>query len=194
MMLRSICVSAVKIFYKLAFSLKVEGLENLPENGAYVLCGNHKSNFDGPLVMCYCKQSVKALAKAELFSTKIGAWFFDKLGAIPVKRGENDIKAVKKCLEVLKSGNGLLIFPQGKRLKTIDPADFKPGAVAMAKKTNSPLIPFGINGDYKFRKTLKITFGKPIYREEIENSLALAGENADETVFLAEKIKALAEG
>ena len=193
-MLRGICVAAVKLFYRCAFSLTVEGLENLPETGSFVLCGNHKSNFDPPLVLAYCKRPISSLIKAELFGSKLGAWFFKKIDCIPVKRGENDVRAVKRCLEVLKGGNGLLIFPQGTRLKTIDPADFKPGAVAMAKKTDSPLVPFGINGDYKFRKKVKITFGKPVFKTEIESAMEAGGENFSETVFLAEKIKALAEG
>ena len=192
-MLRGICTAFVKIFYKCAFSLTIDGIENLPETGAFVLCGNHKSNFDPPLVICYCKRPVFSLAKAELFNSKIGAWFFNKVGGIPVKRGGADVTAVKKCLAALKGGNGLLIFPQGKRCKTIDPADFKPGAVSMAKKAEAPLIPFGINGDYKFRRKIKLTFGKPIYRADIETAMKQSGEDFSETVFLAQKIKALAE-
>lgn len=192
-MFRSLCIVLVKFFYKCMFSVTVEGLENIPETGAFVLCGNHKSNFDPPLVLCFCKRPIFALVKAELFKHKIPAMFFNKIGSIPVRRGENDINAVKKCLATLKNGNGLLIFPQGTRCKTLDPADFKPGAVSMAKKTDAPLLPFGINGDYKFRKKIKLTFGAPVFRSEIETAMQNGGADFSETVFLAEKIKTLAE-
>lgn len=57
------------------------------------------------------------MAKAELFSKKIGAWFFGKqLGAFPVKRGAGDTGAIDTAKEIVNSGKLLGIFPEGTAL------------------------------------------------------------------------------
>ena len=57
---------------------------------------------------------------------------------------------------------------------------FKFGAVSMAKKTDSVIVPFVITGDYKFRsKNLTIRIGKPL--EPMED-LEKANERLEETM------------
>ena len=70
---------------------------------------------------------------------------------------------IKSYLE-LKEGNLINLSPEAKRNYTKELLlPFKYGAVSMAKKTNSVIIPYSITGDYKlFSKNLKIVFGKPI--------------------------------
>jgi 1-acyl-sn-glycerol-3-phosphate acyltransferase len=53
------------------------------------------------------------MGKAELFENPALNWFFRKTGGFPVHRGESDITAVKTAIQVLKSGDNLLIFPEG---------------------------------------------------------------------------------
>ena len=66
--------------------------------------------------------------------------------------------------EILKHGGAVGIFPEGTRNRTNeDLLKFRHGAVSIAKKTNSKIVPFAIRGKYKlFRKGLSIKFGKPI--------------------------------
>ena len=103
------------------------------------------------------------MAKKEYFDGKF-AWFFKWVGCIPVNRSIKDTDAKEKAIEHLEIGGAIGIFPEGTRNKTKDfLLPFKYGAVSMAKKTNSKLVPFGITGDYKFRsKNLVARFGKPI--------------------------------
>ena len=96
----------------------VIGRENLPEHGA-MLCPNHNSNWDPVLVALKVPVNYRLhiMAKKELFCNKVFDWVLRKLGAFPVDRGEGDIEAVKNALKAIKSGDNLLIFPEGTRVE-----------------------------------------------------------------------------
>ena len=84
-------------------------------------------------------------------------------GCISVNRSIHDEDAKNAALDVLNSGGAIGLFPEGTRNKTdAFLLPFKFGAVSMAKKTDSYLVPVGISGDYKFRsKNLRFYIGKP---------------------------------
>ena len=110
------------------------------------------------------------MAKKEYFDNKKVAWFFKSAGCIPVDRAKKDPNATNNALEVLNNDGAIGIFPEGTRNRTKELLlPFKFGAVSMAKKTDSYIIPFAITGDYKFRsKNLKITYGKPFKVGDME--------------------------
>ena len=149
--------------FKLYYNPKIVGKENIPKEGSIIIAGNHKHLFDQCLTILSTKRFITYMAKKEYFDNKKVAWFFKAAGCIPVDRSKKDGNAVSKALEVLNSGNAIGIFPEGTRNKTDKfLLPFKFGAVSMASKTDSYIVPFGISGDYKFRsKNLKIVIGKP---------------------------------
>jgi 1-acyl-sn-glycerol-3-phosphate acyltransferase len=120
------------------------------------------------------------MAKKEYFDGKF-AWFFKMAGCIPVDRSKKDENAKSSGLEVLRNGEVLGLFPEGTRNRTTNfLLPFKFGAVSMANKTDSYLVPFGITGDYKFRsKNLTIRFGKPF---KASNDLEKANKRLEEEV------------
>lgn len=108
------------------------------------------------------------MAKKEYFDNKKTSWFFKMVHCIPVNRKEKDPTATLKAINVLNNGGAIGIFPEGTRNKTNELLlPFKFGAVSLAQKTNSLIVPFGIKGSYSFRsKDLIIKIGKPF---SIEN-------------------------
>ena len=144
------------------------GKENIPKEGSIVLAGNHKHLYDQCLAIIATKRGIHYMAKKEYFDSKF-AWFFKGCGCISVDRSKKDPIAVEKALSVLNDGGAIGIFPEGTRNKTKEfLLPFKFGAVSMAQKTDSYIIPFGITGDYKFRsKNLTIQFGKPFKVEKM---------------------------
>ncbi|MGB5822530.1 MAG: lysophospholipid acyltransferase family protein, partial [Proteocatella sp.] len=86
----------------LIFRIKYEGLENIPEDGAFVIVGNHKHNFDPVLISFTTDRVINYLAKSELFKTKITKYIFESINCIRVDREKSDITAIKNCLKVLK--------------------------------------------------------------------------------------------
>lgn len=149
--------------FKLYYTPKIIGKENIPKTGPILIVGNHKHLYDQCLAILATKRPIHYMAKKEYFEGKM-AWFFKLVGCIPVDRSKQDKKAKKSALEVLENGYALGLFPEGTRNKTNKfLLPFKYGAVSMAQKTDALLIPFGITGDYKFRsKNLTIRFGKAI--------------------------------
>lgn len=141
----------------------IEGKENIPKHGRVVVCGNHTHNLDSAILLSSTKRTVHFLAKDELFKG-IGKYFFKSMACIPVNRRQKDHNAMESAIRVLESDELIGIFPEGTFNRTKDIVmPFKYGAVSMAHKTNSAIVPFSITGKYKmFKKnSVKICFGKP---------------------------------
>ncbi len=149
--------------FKLYYNPTIIGKENILKDGSIVIAGNHKHLYDQCLTIIATKRPIHYMAKNEYFKDKKVAWFFKNTGCIAVDRSKKDLDSVKKALEVLNDGGAIGIFPEGTRNKTKEKLlPFKYGAVSLAAKTNSYIVPFGITGDYKFRsKNLTIRYGKP---------------------------------
>ena len=69
-MLRKIVVFLVYIFNLVVFRVEKNGEENTKEKGAYLICANHRSNWDAPILVSNLKRKVYVMAKAELFKNK----------------------------------------------------------------------------------------------------------------------------
>lgn len=149
--------------FKLYYNPKIIGKENIPKSGSIIIVGNHKHLYDQCLTIVSTKRGIHYMAKREYFDSKKTAWFFKHTGCISVDRSKKDSKSVDSAISVLKDGGALGLFPEGTRNKTNQILlPFKFGAVSMASKTDSYLVPFGVTGDYKFRsKNLTIRYGKP---------------------------------
>ena len=148
--------------FKFYYNPTVIGSENIPKDGSIIVCANHKHVMDQCLAIVSTKRFLRYMAKKEYFDGKF-AWFFKSVGCIPVNRSIKDTSAKETAIEHLNNGGAIGIFPEGTRNKTKDfLLPFKFGAVSMAQKTNSMIVPFGISGDYKFRsKNLRVHIGKP---------------------------------
>ena len=154
----------IKAFIKVLYNPKVEGIENIPESGPVILAGNHKSNIDPLLVCTENKRIVHFLAKKELYKNKLLKKFMDNVGTIQIDRDINDTSAIKESIKMLKKGEVIGVFPEGKRNMTNDILlPLKQGTVTLAKKTKATLVPFAIKGKFKmFRSDVKLIFGTPI--------------------------------
>ena len=147
--------SCLRMFYKTAFKIEIEGAEKFPKDKAAVVIANHMSAHDPILLMGIFDGQISFMAKEELFKNKLFAWVLGKVGAFPVNRKGNDLKAIKHALKILKDNKILGIFPQGTRMSSADAEQAKGGAAFLAIKTKSPIVPIAIKG--KFKLGSKIT-------------------------------------
>ena len=150
------------LLFKFWYRPKVYGKENIPKEGSILITANHKHVLDQCAIIMSTKRVIHYMAKKEYFDGK-HAWFFKMAGCISVDRSIHDENAKNAALDVLNDGGAIGLFPEGTRNKTdAFLLPFKFGAVSMAKKTDSYLVPVGISGDYKFRtKKLRFYIGKP---------------------------------
>lgn len=152
----------MNVIFKTLYKPKLINKENIPTDGPVVIACNHIHLFDQCLTILATKRIIHYMAKKEYFEGKLRP-LFEAFGCIPVDRQNTDIKSVKAAMKVLRRGGAIGIFPEGTRNRTDNLLlDFKPGATALAKKTDAYIVPCGLTGEYKFRsKTLAIRYGKP---------------------------------
>ena len=101
--------------YKFWYRPKIEGKENIPQEGAIVLAGNHIHLMDQCNVIVSTKRKLHYMAKKEYFDDHKVAWFFKFVGCIPVDRSKKDENAKSSAIEVLNNNHALGIFPEGTR-------------------------------------------------------------------------------
>ncbi len=142
------------------YRTKIYRKENLVTNGRTIAICNHLKLTDPIIVFSMFKRQVNFIAKAEMFKIKIIKFFITRIGAFPVERDKNDLKAVKNCLNVLNNDKILGIFPEGTRSKTGELLKFEPGIAVFAIKTKSPIIPIVFHGKYSLFNRAKITVGE----------------------------------
>lgn len=151
------------VLIKILFRPTVYGKENIPEEGPIIFAGNHIHAFDPIVVMSSTKRIVHYMAKDELFKG-IHGWLFKKIGLIQIHRDRKNPVAILEAETILKNGGTVGIFPEGTRNRTEEELlPFRKGAVLIAQRTNSKIVPFALKGKYKlFRKGIILEFGKPI--------------------------------
>lgn len=153
---------AIYIWCKLYYRVEIKGLENIPKTGALIFCGNHRSYLDPPLMVATAKRDMKFLAKQELYGNKFLAFLGSVFGAIPVKRDEKDVSAIKESLKVLKKGSCLALFPEGTRNGLEKGEKVKDGVAFFAVRSGAKVIPCGIKGGTKDCKRVIISYGEPL--------------------------------
>jgi 1-acyl-sn-glycerol-3-phosphate acyltransferase len=164
--LRLIAVPLVR----LCFRFQVEGRENIPRTGNYIVIANHLNWLDefAVLLLFPVEPRLHFLANPTLLVTRKFQWWLIRTtgGYVPVIRERHGDPAlfqhVDRCLEV---GGAVAIFPEadyGPREGDLMP--FKKGFAHFAIKAGVPLVPVALSGtkDLWFRKRIRVIIGKAI--------------------------------
>lgn len=165
--MKNFLVACIKLYYKVAYRVKVEGIENFPKDKAAVVIANHMSMNDPVLLIGLFNGQINFMAKEELFRNKLLGWALKKFGAFPVNRQGNDLKAIKHSLKLLKDNKILGIFPQGTRMSSAEAEQAKGGAAFMAIKSQVPIVPIAIKGKFKFGSEITVKVFKKYETKDI---------------------------
>ena len=161
---------AIYLWCKIYYRAEIIGLENIPKEGPLIFCGNHRTYLDPPLMVATAKRDMKFLAKEELYNNKFLAflgWVFE---AIPVKRDEKDVSAIKTSLKFLKSGQCIALFPEGTRNGLEKGEKVKDGVAFFAVRSGAKVVPCGIKGGTKENRKVTITYGMPLDYSEYKGT------------------------
>jgi 1-acyl-sn-glycerol-3-phosphate acyltransferase len=158
------------------YRLRAEGSENLPAEGGYVLAANHISNLDPwPLGLpLWPSRFLRFMAKSELYWWPLGR-VITAGGGFPVRRGERDLEAINRAIELARQGNVVAMFPHGTRqrkglVKRYE-AKAHTGAARIALEAGVPLVPAAIAGTDRLSKLgpLRVRYGTPIPLEDLKD-------------------------
>ncbi len=160
------------VVYDMFFRGEVDGLENLPKSGAFLIASNHASHLDPPIIGSQVPRQMCFFARKTLWKPGVAAWWLDTVGTIPVDRdGGADVTAIKRVLRALGEGKALILFPEGTRSPDGQLQTPKPGVGLIACRTQVPVVParifgsfeaFGRGGRLRPGTPVSVVFGRPL--------------------------------
>src|SRR6185312_2681253 len=127
---------------------RVAGKENVPRDRAVVVCANHQSNVDPPVIFRAVHPRLRVLYKHEIDQIPLLPRAFKMAGFIPIDRRNREaaMRSIEKGADALRAGRSFLIFPEGTRSRTDELLPFKKGGFRMAIKAGAPIVPVAISG------------------------------------------------
>tara|TARA_B100001248_G_scaffold201492_1_gene155759 strand:+ start:45937 stop:46581 length:645 start_codon:yes stop_codon:yes gene_type:complete len=172
---KGICSSVFSIL----FGIEVHGKANVPAKGAFILASNHVSYFDPPATGCLLPRDLYYFARKTLFKPGFASWLLHNINTIPVDRdGDSDVSAFKRVFKVLKSGEGLTLFPEGTRSPDGTLQKAQRGVGLIACKTQVPVVPTRVYGAFEALKRgsklpnlqarMHIVYGPTLYPKDYD--------------------------
>jgi 1-acyl-sn-glycerol-3-phosphate acyltransferase len=139
---RWIVTYGCKLGIEIMCRIHKEGWENIPAQGPLICYTNHTGMLEGPLVYTQLQpRKATGLAKSETWDNWFLRWVFTLWEIIPIRRGEADTDALRKCLRALEDGYTLGMSPEGTRSKTGALIRAHGGVSMLGLKSGAPLIP-----------------------------------------------------
>jgi len=132
---------------------KVEGLENIPDDGAVILASNHLAVMDSFYLPLVVRRRITFLAKSEYFTGSgvkgwLTRWFYTAVGQVPIDRADSDAAqaALTTAERIINDGKLLGIYPEGTRSPDGRLYKGKTGLARLALHTGVPVIPVAMIG------------------------------------------------
>lgn len=129
--------------------VRIEGLEKIAAQGSCVICSNHLSYMDTPVVMGNIPVQFRFLAKKGLFQIPFMGTHLKQAGHIPVPLEDPraSVRTMNMAAQVIRErGISMLIFPEGGRSMDGELQPFKEGGAFIAIKAQVPLLPIALIG------------------------------------------------
>lgn len=136
----------VRAILKAGWHLRVQGLKQLPARSPYIIASNHPSEIDPVVLSAALPFRPTFLAARELERFPALFAIIQRFDPIFVRRGLHDVGAIEACLERLRRGDVLVIFPEGRVVQQQDPGPLHRGAAFLAIRARVPIVPVGLLG------------------------------------------------
>jgi 1-acyl-sn-glycerol-3-phosphate acyltransferase len=182
----------IRLILRLNGGFEVKGKENVPLEGGVLVAANHISYLDPPLVGSLLPRRATFMARNGLFNIPVLGWII-KGAAFPVDRERTRPSTIKETVRRLKSGELIVIFPEGKRNESGELMEAKRGVGMIGSLSRAPVVPALIIGsdkalpvNAKWLKRAKVTvvFGKPIYYNSIAEGTNYSGHELHEEISI----------
>ncbi len=166
-----------RFLFRILCRVQIEGRENIPHQGAYIIAHNHISLFEPPFILAFWPITPEGISGADVFDRPFLKFFVIAYGAIPVHRGEYDRKVIESMLTVLRAGKPLMIAPEGGRSHKPGLRQARAGVAYLMDRAQVPVLPVAIIGstDDMFSRAIRgkrppliMRIGKPFNLPPIE--------------------------
>jgi 1-acyl-sn-glycerol-3-phosphate acyltransferase len=161
--------------------VRVTGAENVKPGRPYVLCANHQSHMDIPILLAGLPFQFRFAAKRELFRYPFLGWHLRRSGHISINR-ENPhaaVKSLRDAAAAIEKGAPVLIFPEGGTSRDGSVKPFKGGGFMLATRSGAEVVPVTIRGSRAVLKpgtyhtrggSVDIVIGEPIPSTDVSTS------------------------
>jgi 1-acyl-sn-glycerol-3-phosphate acyltransferase len=157
------------------YRLHVDGLEQVPKEGGFVVATNHTSNLDPwPIGVALAPRQLHFMAKSELWKPGLRS-VLHALGSFPVRRGQGDVEALETAVRLCREGRVLAMFPEGTRRSKGLRKKHQPrphsGTARIALEAGVPLAPAAIRGMDRLSRLgpLRVRFGPPVPLDDLRS-------------------------
>lgn len=172
-------------------SVELKGENLIPKDETVLYVCNHQSNFDIPLTICYLPKTKGFIAKVEMLKMPLVRTWMKYLSCVFMDRDDprQQVKSISAGIEILKSGQSMVIFPEGTRSRDGSVKEFKAGGLKLATKSGVTIVPVTIKGAIHLMEKgswiikpakVEIIISEPIY---------ITAEMNRETIQLSERVK-----
>jgi 1-acyl-sn-glycerol-3-phosphate acyltransferase len=132
----------LKAYIRLTCRVDAPDLHKVPMAGPLIVISNHTGQIEVPVLFALLQpRKMTAWAKVETWDNWFLHWVFTLWGMIPIRRGEADMRALRRALQALQNGTILGIAPEGTRNKTGRLRRALPGIVILALRSGAPILP-----------------------------------------------------
>jgi 1-acyl-sn-glycerol-3-phosphate acyltransferase len=159
--------------------MTIEGGENVPATGTFLLAPTHRSILDTPIASGVTRRRMRFMGADKYWKNDAFGRLLTALGGFPVSRGTADREALKRCIAVLEQGEPLVLFPEGERKSGPLVQPLFDGATFIAVKAGVPIVPVGIGGSERAMargakfispRKVHVVVGKPIQTASVTGS------------------------
>ena len=165
--------AVMRLLMRVLGRLRSSGEANVPRRGGVLYCPNHSSDCDPVAIFVSAPRRCWMIGKSELFDIPRLGWFFAHFQAFPIKRGSPDRAALRRAENLLKSGEALLLFPEGRLSEDGCLQTLQPGAALLSLRSGAPIIPIGLQNTSRIMPygavrpqyspvPVTVTYGPPI--------------------------------
>jgi 1-acyl-sn-glycerol-3-phosphate acyltransferase len=152
------------IFAVCGITVTMSGLEKIKDPRSIVYLANHASMFDIWALMGWLPGQLRFVGKKEVNYIPVLGWLWKYSGNIPIDRKtpKKYLKSLEIAHETIRSGNCIVMYPEGTRTGDGKLQEFKRGPFSLAVKSDATVVPITINGSFRLLKkdSLMITPGR----------------------------------
>lgn len=175
-------VLLASILFHTFLPVRYHNRERAKLDAPYIVIANHLSGIDPVIVGYGCRRyQIRFLGKEELTRNPILRFLFGRIQMISVRRYNTDMKALRACLNVLKDGHVLGIFPEGTRFRQGVMEDMEGGVSMIALQSGAPILPVYIQSKLRLFRRTECYFGEVFTVSDIK-SKGINKETAQEVM------------